>query len=88
MKFHSTELKGVFLVEYSPYRDDRGELMRHFCLDEYEKYSLNNKISQTNISSNKNQYTLRGFHYQEPPHQECKTLFPVKGSIYNIVLDL
>ena len=47
-----------------------------------------NAIKQTNIAQNKKKHTLRGFHYYPPPNEENKIISCIKGSFYNIVLDL
>lgn len=43
---------------------------------------------QGNISINPHKHTLRGFHYQIQPTKESKVLNCIRGSIYNVVLDL
>ena len=45
-------------------------------------------IAQCNVSENKYQYTLRGFHYQLPPNSEGKILSCFKGSIYDVIVDI
>ena len=88
MKFTEQQLKGVFLIKPEPYKDERGMLRRHFCQHEFVEYGLITEIKQTNISENKKYHTLRGFHFQYPPYGENKVISCVKGSIYDIVVDL
>lgn len=88
MKFTEQKINGVYLIEPEPYKDERGMLRRHYCKNEFSNYDLLNEIKQTNISENKKKYTLRGFHFQYPPHGENKVLSCIKGSIYDIVVDL
>ena len=54
----------------------------------FSDFGLMTEIKQTNISENKKKHTLRGFHYQYPPHGEKKVISCIKGSIYDIVVDL
>jgi dTDP-4-dehydrorhamnose 3,5-epimerase len=82
------KLDGVYLVESKPFEDKRGRFSRHFCREEFNKAGISFEIKQTNISENKKSKTLRGFHFQTPPYAENKILNCMKGSIYNIVLDL
>lgn len=88
MKFKKQNIMGVFLIEHEPYWDHRGRLERHFCAKEYGEAGLNPEIRQTNLSFNNHKYTLRGFHYQKPPHSECKTISCINGKIYDIVVDV
>jgi dTDP-4-dehydrorhamnose 3,5-epimerase len=88
MNFTKTHLPGVYLIEPTPYTDHRGLLRRHYCYKELRQEGIEFNIRQTNISENKLVYTLRGFHFQLPPHQEIKQISCVRGVIYGIILDL
>ena len=88
MKFSEQKLEGVYLIEPEPHEDKRGMLRRHYCQREFQDNKLMNNIRQTNVSENREKYTLRGFHYQLPPNGENKVVSCIKGSIYDIVVDL
>jgi len=88
MIFHKQKISGVLIIEPEPYLDERGLLRRHFCCREFEKNGIKMDVKQCNISENKKRYTLRGFHYQLPPHGENKILSCIKGAIFDVVLDL
>ena len=88
MKFTEQNIEGVYLIEPEPHIDERGMLRRNFCQNEFADFGLMTEIKQTNISENKKMHTLRGFHFQYPPHGENKVISCVKGSIYDIVVDL
>lgn len=45
-------------------------------------------VKQCNVSENKKQYTLRGFHCQLPPYGENKIISCIKGAIFDVVVDL
>ena len=88
MKFTEKKIEGVYLIEPEPYTDERGMLRRHFCQNEFAEYGLMTEIKQTNVSENKKCHTLRGFHFQYSPQDENKVISCVKGSIYDLVVDL
>jgi len=88
MKFKEQKIKGVFIIESEPFMDDRGVFRRHFCEKEFSDNGLAKGVVQSNVSENKYAYTLRGFHYQVEPYSEGKTLSCLKGSIFDIVVDL
>ena len=79
---------GVFLIEYEPIEDERGFFARAWCKQEFQRRGLNPEYVQGNISFNKKKGTLRGMHYQAPPHGETKLVRCTRGAIYDVVLDL
>lgn len=88
MIFHKQEIGGVYIIEPEPFKDERGVFRRNYCLKEFHDHGLRTDVVNANISENKFKYTLRGFHYQVAPYREAKTLTCIKGSIYDIVIDL
>ncbi len=88
MKFTELELPGVWQIDPEPFSDDRGSFFRHFCAEEFASHGIVTTMVQGNVSINPHLGTLRGFHYQEPPFQEAKTISCMTGSIYDIIVDL
>lgn len=88
MKFSRQSIEGVYVIDPEPYGDDRGLFRRHFCAREFAAHGIATDICQCNVSENKFAYTLRGFHYQLPPHGEAKTLSCFRGVVYDIVVDV
>ena len=88
MKFNPQKIKGVFLIEPTPFSDERGIFRRHFCFKEFGENGITDVVKQANVSENNFAYTLRGFHYQIAPYGEGKTLSCLKGRIYDIIVDL
>ena len=88
MKFTELDLHGVFKIEAEPYEDERGAFRRHFCEKEFSDHGIVSNMKQSNVSENFYSHTLRGFHYQDDPFAEGKTLSCLKGVIYDVVVDL
>ena len=88
MLFKETKLKGAYIIEMETINDERGFFARSFCVREFEKYGLNSRIMQCNISYNKKKGTVRGMHYQTAPHQEAKIVSCTKGSVFDVIIDL
>lgn len=88
MLFHETSLPGVFEIHLEPHTDDRGFFARSWCEKEFEAHGLNPKLVQCNISFNTRKGTLRGMHYQAPPHAEAKLVRCTKGAICDVIVDL
>lgn len=88
MIFTETKLPGAFVITLEKREDERGFFARTFCQNEFRDHGLNPNLAQCNISYNKLAGTLRGMHFQAPPHPEAKLIHCVKGSIYDVILDL
>ena len=88
MQFQTTQLEGVFLIDLVPIKDDRGYFSRTFCQNEFREAGLVTEFAQQNTSHSIYKGTMRGLHYQITPHAETKLLRCIKGSIYDVVVDL
>ena len=88
MIFTETVLKGAFVIELEKYEDERGFFARTFCRKEFETHGLNPNLVQCNISFNKKKGILRGMHYQVAPYEETKFLSCIRGTIYDVIIDL
>ncbi len=88
MNFIATKLKWAFIIELEPIRDERGFFTRTFCKKEFEKHGLNFSIMQSSVSYNEKKGILRGMHYQKKPREEAKLVCCIKGSIYDVIIDL
>src|SRR6267143_1365905 len=88
MKFHATNIAGVFTIGIDPIQDERGFFARAWCRNEFEAHGLESNLKQANISYNLRKGTLRGMHYQAAPFAETKLVRCTRGAIYDVVLDL
>ena len=88
MKFTETPIKGAFLIELEPRKDDRGMFARVFCKREFEEHGLNPTVVNTNMSRSRYKGTLRGMHFQKAPKGECKLVRCTRGSLYDVIIDL
>lgn len=88
MRYHKTPLQGSYLIDLEKREDDRGFFARFFCSKEFEKENLEKEFVQVNTSFSKNKGTLRGIHYQLAPKGEAKLVRCIKGSLYDVIVDL
>jgi len=88
MKFTELPIKGAFLIECEEKVDARGSFARQFCKKEFLNHGIDFDIKQCNISKNYKAGVLRGLHYQKEPYLEQKLVSCVKGSLYNVIVDL
>lgn len=88
MIFTETELPGAFLVRPEPIEDHRGFFARIWCDREAEKAGLGVRWVQSSVSYNRRKGTLRGMHWQAPPHDEVKLVRCIAGAIHDVIIDL
>ena len=88
MRFETTTLPGAWLVRPEPVTDERGFFERTFCMREYEQHGLQNVFVQHSVSCSLRRGTVRGMHFQRPPHAEVKIVTCLKGAIWDVIIDL
>jgi dTDP-4-dehydrorhamnose 3,5-epimerase len=88
MIFTEIALRGAFVIELEPVKDDRGLFARTWCQQEFAVQGLSATWVQSSISFNHRKGTLRGMHYQVAPHEEVKLVRCTMGAIYDVIVDL
>jgi dTDP-4-dehydrorhamnose 3,5-epimerase len=88
MQIINTKLAGVHVVETSRHQDNRGSFARFFCQETLKPVLENKHIVQINHSVTAKKGTIRGMHFQIPPHAEMKLVRCLKGRVFDVVLDL
>ncbi len=88
MRIETCNIEGVLIITPVVNRDERGSIHRSLCLAELSTAGVKFEVKQGNISKNARKGTLRGLHYQLPPHREAKVLSCISGSLFNVILDL
>ena len=88
MKFSALSLSGAFCIELSPRDDARGRFTRLLCMDELRQIGHEKSIVQVNYSYSKTCGTVRGLHFQFPPHSEIKMITCLRGRVFDVVVDL
>jgi len=88
MIFKEAKMRGAYIIEPELIEDERGFFARIWSQEEFGSRGLNSKLVQCNSSLNKQTGTLRGMHYQIPPHEEAKLVRCTSGAIYDVIVDL
>lgn len=88
MKITKTALPGVVVVETTPFADQRGTFA---CL--YDERELAPVIGARRFvkiyhSRTSTVGTVRGMHFQYPPHAEMKLVRCLRGRVWDVVVDL
>lgn len=88
MNFTPLAVAGAYRVDIEPHADERGFFARAFCAREFAEQGLCSRFVQANISLNARAGTLRGLHFQRPPHAEVKLVRCTRGALFDVVVDL
>ena len=88
MIFIETALVGAFILELERREDDRGFFARAFCQREFADHGLEPMVLQANVAYNALAGTVRGMHFQFPPHAETKVVRATRGAILDVIVDL
>jgi dTDP-4-dehydrorhamnose 3,5-epimerase len=83
-----TALPGVYTIDVDPHADERGFFARVWDGEVLARHGLDARVSQQSIAFNHRAGTLRGLHFQRPPHAETKLVRCTRGAIYDVVVDI
>jgi len=88
MIFTPTRLAGVWVIDLERFSDQRGFFARTYCRKEFAAHGLEPPVAQAATSFTARRGTLRGLHFQRPPHEEAKLVRCVRGAIWDVAVDL
>lgn len=88
MRFAETPLAGAYTIDLDPIGDDRGFFAQAWVRDAFLERGLDPTIEQMNLSRTALAGTFRGFHWQDPPLGEVKTVRCVAGAVFNVIIDM
>jgi dTDP-4-dehydrorhamnose 3,5-epimerase len=88
MIIEKTKIDGVYIITQEPRVDARGYFARIFAKEELKKYGIAFSIIHANRSLTKEKGMIRGMHYQIFPRKEDKIVQCLRGSIFDVALDL
>ena len=88
MIFNATQLDDAWVINLDPREDERGFFARTWCRQEFAGRGLDTEIAQESLSFNRHRGTVRGLHFQRPPHVETKIVRCTRGAIFDVIVDL
>lgn len=88
LEVHDTPIPGLRRVVSRVLGDDRGHLQRVFCKDELLGAGWTGPVAQANITHTSHKGTVRGLHFQFPPHAEIKLVRCLRGAVWDVAVDL
>ncbi len=86
MKFHSTPINDVVLIEPQVFGDARGFFLETWQAEKFAAAGIDAAFVQDNHSRS-SRWTLRGLHFQTE-HTQGKLVRVAAGSVFDVVVDL
>jgi dTDP-4-dehydrorhamnose 3,5-epimerase len=83
-----TPLAGLKVITRHAREDSRGFLCRIFCREELGPAGWLGEVVQVNHTWTARKGTVRGMHYQLPPHEEMKLVSCIRGVILDVAVDI
>lgn len=81
-------LVGLKVLQRKQIEDKRGFLSRFYCVEAFAEYGFKKAINQINQTLTRQKGSVRGLHYQLPPHAEIKVVSCIRGEVLDIAVDL
>ena len=88
MEIERTELPGVVILTPRRFSDDRGYFSEVWNKETLRKEGIDLNFVQDNHSYSVDVGTVRGLHFQTPPHAQDKLVRCGAGVIYDIAVDI
>jgi dTDP-4-dehydrorhamnose 3,5-epimerase len=81
-------ISDVLIITPKRYSDDRGWFAETFSQKAFKEAGIDLDFVQDNHSMSLRMGTLRGFHFQRPPHAQAKLVCCTRGRILDVAVDL
>jgi len=88
MRITETSLPGVRLIEATRHGDARGFFSETWSRRAFAAAGIDRDFVQDNHSRTEAAFTLRGLHFQLPPHAQGKLVRVTRGSVLDVAVDL
>jgi dTDP-4-dehydrorhamnose 3,5-epimerase len=90
MGFTATALAipGVLVVTPRRFDDARGHFMETYRASEFAGLGIPARFVQDNQAFSKLAGTIRGLHFQRPPHAQAKLVRVLRGAAFDVIVDL
>lgn len=88
MKLTETDLPGVLLLHPARFEDARGFLSESWNRRTLAAHGIDAEFVQDNHSMSHVPGTVRGLHFQAPPHAQAKLVRCGRGSLFDVAVDI
>ncbi len=88
MKIIERKLKGIFEITLELHEDERGFFMRTYDMKIFKELGIDRTWVQENHSCSVRKGIIRGLHFQLPPYTETKLVRCIRGTVFDVFVDL
>ena len=88
LSLRALPLEGLFSLQHKAHEDERGRFARLFCQGSLAVIGQPLQIRQINHSRTALRGTVRGLHFQYPPHAETKLITCLRGAVWDVAVDI
>ena len=81
------DIEGLLVIKPKIFCDSRGYFFESYNELRFHEAGLNAKFVQDNESCSQ-RGTIRGLHFQEPPHSQGKLIRVVSGAVFDVAVDI
>ena len=88
MDFLPLDIPEVKLITPRRFMDERGFFSETYNAKVFAAAGIDNNFVQDNHSLSAQKWTIRGLHYQAPPHAQAKLVRVLRGAILDVAIDV
>lgn len=88
MEIRHTGLTGVLEIIPSRHGDERGYFCETYNANRLREHGIELSFCQDNCSYSRDRGVLRGLHYQKDPFAQDKLVRVVRGSVFDVAVDI
>lgn len=85
---HDAEISGVKTLMPKRHGDERGWFSESWTQKALAQAGIEAEFVQDNVSYSKPRGTIRGLHFQAPPHDIGKLVYVLSGAVLDVAVDL
>jgi dTDP-4-dehydrorhamnose 3,5-epimerase len=87
LKFTSIDIEGPLVIQPRVFEDERGYFYESFNGRLFKQAGIKDEFVQDNQSLSQ-AGTLRGLHFQAPPHAQGKLVRVISGAVLDVIVDI
>lgn len=87
MPFRTTDIPGLLIFEPAVFKDERGFFFESYNEEIFRRQGIDTRFVQDNQSFS-NYGVIRGLHYQLDPYAQSKLVRVLRGTIWDIAVDI
>lgn len=85
---HRYGVEGPLLVTLRRFGDHRGFFMETYSARDFAALGITDQFVQDNHSLSVQPGTVRGMHFQVPPHPQAKLVRVLRGAVLDVIVDI